>query len=83
MNVISALMEIQMNPVTIEGKKVAPVVCEAGCLEEVCGSFVDAGRRTSLPGLYGPHRAAFGEERLRYSYVGPILEVPPGARSDR
>jgi len=38
MNVISALMEIRKNPVTKEGKKVAPVVWESVCLEEVCGS---------------------------------------------
>jgi succinate dehydrogenase / fumarate reductase iron-sulfur subunit len=38
MNVISALMEIRKNPVTAEGKKVAPVVWESVCLEEVCGS---------------------------------------------
>lgn len=37
-NIISALMEIQKNPITREGKKVTPVVWEAGCLEEVCGS---------------------------------------------
>lgn len=38
MNVISALMEIQMNPINSKGEKVAPIVWEAGCLEEVCGS---------------------------------------------
>ena len=38
MNVISALMEIQRNPVDASGKKVAPIVWEASCLEEVCGS---------------------------------------------
>jgi succinate dehydrogenase / fumarate reductase iron-sulfur subunit len=38
MNVISALMEIQRNPVTKDGQKVTPVVWESGCLEEVCGS---------------------------------------------
>lgn len=37
-NIIAALMEIQRNPVNIKGEKVAPVVYEAGCLEEVCGS---------------------------------------------
>jgi len=36
--VISALMEIQRNPVNIKGEKVEPVVWEDGCLEEVCGS---------------------------------------------
>ncbi|MCB1113965.1 MAG: succinate dehydrogenase iron-sulfur subunit [Chlamydiia bacterium] len=38
MNVISALMEIQMNPVNKQGERVAPIVWEQGCLEEVCGS---------------------------------------------
>jgi succinate dehydrogenase / fumarate reductase iron-sulfur subunit len=38
MNVISALMEIRKNPVTTAGEKVAPVVWESVCLEEVCGS---------------------------------------------
>ena len=38
MNVISALMEIQKNPVDASGKTVAPVVWESSCLEEVCGS---------------------------------------------
>lgn len=37
-NIISALMEIQKNPVNIKGEKVSPVVWEQGCLEEVCGS---------------------------------------------
>lgn len=38
MNVISVLMEIQQNPVTRGGQKVAPVAWEQACLEEVCGS---------------------------------------------
>lgn len=38
MNVISALMEIQRNPVTASGERVTPVVWESVCLEEVCGS---------------------------------------------
>lgn len=37
-NVISALMEIQANPVNRQGVRVTPVVWEQGCLEEVCGS---------------------------------------------
>jgi succinate dehydrogenase / fumarate reductase iron-sulfur subunit len=37
-NVISCLMEIQRNPVTRDGRKVAPVIWDAACLEEVCGS---------------------------------------------
>lgn len=38
MNVISALMEIQRNPVNIMGKHTAPVCWESNCLEEVCGA---------------------------------------------
>lgn len=38
LNVISALIEIQKNPVTTEGKSVQPPTWEAACLEEVCGS---------------------------------------------
>lgn len=38
MNVIIALMDIQKNPVTKEGKKTAPVVWDCNCLEEVCGA---------------------------------------------
>jgi succinate dehydrogenase / fumarate reductase iron-sulfur subunit len=37
-NVISALMEIQKVSVNKKGEKVAPIVWEDGCLEEVCGS---------------------------------------------
>lgn len=38
MNVISALMEIQRNPVNIRGEKTTPVNWESNCLEEVCGA---------------------------------------------
>lgn len=38
MNVISALYEIQKNPVNRKGGRVQPVVWEQGCLECVCGS---------------------------------------------
>src|SRR5262249_51453767 len=38
MNVMSALMEIQKKPETKDGTKVAPVVWDSCCLEEVCGA---------------------------------------------
>ncbi|MBN2080704.1 succinate dehydrogenase iron-sulfur subunit [bacterium] len=38
MNVITCLEEIRKNPVTAQGKPVAPVVWECSCLEEVCGA---------------------------------------------
>ena len=37
-NVVSALMEIRLNPVTAAGERVPPPAWEASCLEEVCGS---------------------------------------------
>jgi succinate dehydrogenase / fumarate reductase iron-sulfur subunit len=38
MNVNSALQQVQKYPCTTSGKEVNPVVWEAACLEEVCGS---------------------------------------------
>ena len=38
MNIISALMEIQKNPVNAKGEKTTPVIWESVCLEEVCGA---------------------------------------------
>ncbi len=37
-NIISVLMQIAANPVTVEGEATTPVAWDAGCLEEVCGS---------------------------------------------
>ncbi len=38
MNVISAFMEIQRNPVNAKGDTTTPVCWESNCLEEVCGA---------------------------------------------
>ena len=38
LNVHAALMAVQRNPVTKDGAKTTPVVWDASCLEEVCGS---------------------------------------------
>ena len=38
LNVVAALMEIQKHPVTVDGKRVAPVTWECNCLEKVCGA---------------------------------------------
>jgi len=37
-NIISCLQQVALNPVTTDGQRVAPVVWDSGCLEEVCGS---------------------------------------------
>ncbi|WP_102691137.1 succinate dehydrogenase iron-sulfur subunit [Rummeliibacillus pycnus] len=38
MNVISVLMAIRENPVTVDGKQTTPVAWNMNCLEEVCGA---------------------------------------------
>ncbi|WP_186576226.1 succinate dehydrogenase iron-sulfur subunit [Aquibacillus kalidii] len=38
MNIISALMETQKNPINANGEKTTPVNWESNCLEEVCGA---------------------------------------------
>ncbi len=38
LNVTSALMNVQKNPINRKNEKVTPVAWEQGCLEEVCGS---------------------------------------------
>jgi succinate dehydrogenase iron-sulfur subunit len=57
-NVISALMEIQKNPINKQEKKTTPVVWEQGCLEEVCGScsmLVNGRPRQSCTALIEPY----------------------------
>ncbi len=38
MNIISTLQQVRKNPVTVEGREVAPINWESNCLEEVCGA---------------------------------------------
>lgn len=38
LNITSALMQVQKNPINCKNEKVTPVAWEQGCLEEVCGS---------------------------------------------
>lgn len=38
LNITTALMQIQKDPITLDGKRVTPIAWEQGCLEEVCGS---------------------------------------------
>ncbi|MCB1084745.1 MAG: succinate dehydrogenase iron-sulfur subunit [Chlamydiia bacterium] len=57
MNVISALMAIQMNPVNRKGERVTPVSWEQGCLEEVCGScsmLINGRPRQACTAIIGP-----------------------------
>lgn len=57
-NVISALMQIQKNPINLKGEKTTPVVWEQGCLEEVCGScsmLINGRPRQACTALIAPY----------------------------
>lgn len=69
MNVISALMEIQKNPVTADGRRVTPVVWESVCLEEVCGAC------TMVIG--GKARQACSAMIDRLAPNGEVLRIEP------
>ncbi len=76
MNVISALMDVRRNPVNKKGEKVAPVVWEDGCLEEVCGScsmLVDGKPRQACTALIGPILEESGKNVIT---LAPFTKFP-------
>jgi succinate dehydrogenase iron-sulfur subunit len=81
MNVISALMEIQKNPVTMDGKSVAPVAWEAVCLEEVCGSctmLVNGRVRQACSAMVDDlaHAGSSGGEKQGTIVLEPMTKFP-------
>lgn len=75
-NVISCLMEIRENPINIKGERVAPVVWEDGCLEEVCGScsvLVNGKPRQACTALIGPILEETGKDTIT---LAPFTSFP-------
>lgn len=75
-NVISALMEIQKNPVNRIGERVAPVVWEQGCLEEVCGScsmLINGRPRQACTALIA---SALAKSKTKTITVAPFSKFP-------
>lgn len=75
-NLIAALMDVQQNPVTREGKRVAPVAWEQGCLEEVCGSctmLVNGRPRQACTALIEP---LLQSSSCRTITVAPLTKYP-------
>lgn len=75
-NVISSLMEIQRSPINREGEKVTPVVWEAGCLEEVCGScsmLINGYPRQACTALIEPIIQETGNSTIR---LAPLTKFP-------
>ena len=75
-NVISALMEVQENPLNTEGKVSTPVCWEDGCLEEVCGScsmLVNGKPRQACTALIEPILTTTGKDTIT---LAPFTKFP-------
>ena len=75
-NVISALMEIQQNPVNRKGEKVTPVTWEQGCLEEVCGScsmLINGKPRQACTAIIEPILSKTGHDTIT---LAPFTKFP-------
>lgn len=76
LNVISALMEIQKNPINKNKEKVTPVAWEQGCLEEVCGScsmLINGRPRQACTSLLEPIIKATGSNVVT---IAPMSKFP-------
>ena len=79
MNVISVLMEIQLNPVNSKGQKVAPVAWDQACLEEVCGSCtvrVNGRVRQACSSLVDKVATGGANGSRRKLYLAPMSKFP-------
>ena len=76
LNVISALMDIRKNPVTIEGKQTTPPVWDMSCLEQVCGictMIIDGRVRQSCSALVDDLLLASGGDTVT---LAPMSKFP-------
>lgn len=76
LNVISALMDVRKNPVTIEGKKTTPPVWDMSCLEQVCGictMVIDGRVRQSCSALIDDLLLASGSDSIT---LQPMSKFP-------
>ena len=76
MNMTSVLRAIAANPVTVEGKRVAPVNYEVSCLEEVCGSctmLINGTCRQACSALIDRIRDEHGDAAIT---VAPMTKFP-------
>ena len=75
-NVISSLMEIQKNPVNIEGKRVQPVVWEQACLEQVCGSCSMLVNGTPMQGCVALIEKILASSKSNTIVLAPFTKFP-------
>lgn len=75
-NVISGLMDIRRSPINRQGERVAPVVWEDGCLEEVCGScsmLINGYPRQACTALIG---TIIEQTKSNIITVAPLTKFP-------
>jgi succinate dehydrogenase / fumarate reductase, iron-sulfur subunit len=76
LNVISALMEIRKNPITVERKQTTPPVWDMSCLEQVCGictMLIDGKVRQSCSALIDDLLLASGGNAIT---LQPMTKFP-------
>ncbi|MBX3298777.1 MAG: succinate dehydrogenase iron-sulfur subunit [Acidobacteria bacterium] len=76
LNVISALMEIRKEPVTVDGKRTTPPVWDMSCLEQVCGictMVIDGRVRQSCSALVDDLLLASGGDTIS---LQPMSKFP-------
>lgn len=76
MNINSALMEIQKNPVNRKNQKVTPIAWEQGCLEEVCGScsmLINGRPRQACTALIDTYLKSTGHNTIT---IAPFSKFP-------
>src|SRR5690606_27503748 len=76
LNVISVLMDIRKNPVTVEGKQTTPPVWDMSCLEQVCGictMVIDGRVRQSCSALVDDLLLASGGDTIK---LEPMSKFP-------
>jgi succinate dehydrogenase / fumarate reductase iron-sulfur subunit len=76
LNVISVLMEIRKNPVTVDGNQTTPPVWDMSCLEQVCGictMVIDGGVRQSCSALIDDLLLASGSDTIT---LEPMSKFP-------
>jgi succinate dehydrogenase / fumarate reductase, iron-sulfur subunit len=81
LNVISVLQKIAAQATTVEGKKVAPVAWDCGCLEEVCGACtmqINGRVRQSCSALVDSllHERSLSNEQADEIVLEPMSKFP-------
>ena len=76
LNITSALMAVQKDPINRKGEKVTPVAWEQGCLEEVCGSCSMLVNGRPRQGCSGLIQQLLEQTRSNVVTLAPLTKFP-------